>query len=178
MDSLVTLGRHAETIVLVLISAIGAALGYISRQWRAGKTIRTSRMVFAMLASTFMMVLTSAVCRILGLSYDWTLVTVGLLSWLGTDVSLAILQQFVYKRLGISQVYVKTGANTPGVNSLKPGGVYSLEELQQNGLGALEYQGTFSDLARELTATGGQSGYGPKASTEPAKPDERIPGEY
>jgi len=168
MDSLATLGRHAETVMMVLVSIVGAALGYISRQWRAGKTIKLSRMMFAVMASVFIMAMTSTLCNIMGFSYNWTILIVGVFSWMGTDASIVILERAVYKKLGISHVYVKTGANTSSVNSLKPGGVYDLQELQENGLGAIEYQGTLTDLARELTGTSETSSSGPTTSTDPA----------
>lgn len=132
------LSEHMRAGLLLLVSVMGAALGYVSRQWGLQKTIKWSRFLFSIFAAIFMLILLRTACNLLGLSYEWTLLIVGLFSWLGTEVTVSVLERIVYRKLGLSHVYVKTEASNCRNNPLEPGGVYTVDELQQSEIKARE----------------------------------------
>lgn len=130
MNDLETLGVNIKLLILLIVSTLGASLGYISRQWGVDKTIRISRLIFSVFAAIFMTVLLKTACDVLELNYQWTLIIIGLFSWLGTDVTVTLLERIVYRKLGLSHVYIKNEANC--TRNIKPGGVYTLDELQSS----------------------------------------------
>lgn len=127
-----------KTVLLIIVSILGAGLGYISRQWGLEKTLKWSRFMFSIFAALFMLIILRTICTVLGLSYEWTLIIVGLFSWLGTDVTVAVLERIVYKKLGLSHVYVKSQASNCTSDPIKPGGVYTVDELQESEIRAKE----------------------------------------
>lgn len=118
------LHAHLEFLVLLLVSALGSVLGYISRRWGQGKAIRLSRILFSVISSVFFLFLLRAVASKLGLDYEWTLILVGLCSWMGVEFTAGLLERVVHKLLGVVPIYVKD-SNLNQDPHLRPGGVYA-----------------------------------------------------
>lgn len=132
------LSDGVKAALLILVSILGAGLGHISRQWGLEKTLRWSRFVFAIFAALFMLILLRTICVILGLSFEWTVIIVGLFSWLGTDVTVAVLERIVYRKLGLTHVIVKSEASSCSTDPIQPGRVYTVDELQESEIRAKE----------------------------------------
>ena len=93
-----------KTIGFVLFAMFGGVVGYVMRTLDKGKVkVKLGRALLEGIASGFVGLLFLLICQALNLGDLWTGVTVGMAGWLGANASIVIVEEIVYKRLGISK---------------------------------------------------------------------------
>jgi hypothetical protein len=80
---------------------VAGGLGYILRNLDAGTNISYVRAFIEALSSALVGLLTMWICESLGLSQQWTAVSVGVAGWLGANASIQVLQRLVWNKLGL-----------------------------------------------------------------------------
>lgn len=90
-----------ETSALILFAALGGALGYSYRTLRMQAKWQFARMCLEAFASGFTGLLLIFVCYEAGLSLYWTGAIVGTFSWLGANATIVVLENLIYKKLGL-----------------------------------------------------------------------------
>lgn len=123
--------RHLETILLIVVAALGSTLGYISKQWGAGKVIKVSRVVFSVASSVFFLILLRALANKLNLDYEWTLILVGLCSWMGVEFTASLIERALQRLLGVIPIYVKANEASNRA-AIRPGSVCDVAELSKH----------------------------------------------
>lgn len=94
----------AKACAFVMLAAIGGMLGYVMRTLdNAGVPLKWSRTLLEGFASGFVGMLVMLLCHVLGFNDQWTGVVVGVMGWLGANVSIRILESKVLKQLGLSK---------------------------------------------------------------------------
>lgn len=113
-----------RNLLLLLLAIIGGILGHINREVSLGRKLVVLRTLFAGIAAGFAGLLLLLLCSVLSLSAEVTAITIGTLSWLGTDVTLRLLEKYVYKTLGISH-----GFSSPGQPLTEQSAVHRLSDV-------------------------------------------------
>lgn len=93
-----------KTLVFILLASIGGLLGHLMRVVESGGKVRWRIACLEMLSSGFVGYLALMVCKAVGLSYEWTGVTVGVLGWVGASASVLLLERLVKRRFGINEL--------------------------------------------------------------------------
>lgn len=82
-------------------AALGGLLGHIMRAMDRKEPINKTRAICEGLAAGFVGMLFMLLCSAMGLSEQWTGVIVGVSGWLGAEASIRIIEEVVYKKLGL-----------------------------------------------------------------------------
>lgn len=90
-----------RALAYVSLSTIGGIIGYILRSMENRKKILISHLLARAAGSMFAGFIILLLCQAMALDYIWTGVVVGLFGWLGADVSIKLVETFVFKKLGI-----------------------------------------------------------------------------
>lgn len=99
-----------KTIGLLILAGIGGMLGYISRELQMGRKLGAMRVLFAAFTAMFFAYLVKVAVVKFGWDIEYAIILVGLLSWLGADVTANFLMKVVLKRMGIGYGYYKLDA--------------------------------------------------------------------
>lgn len=84
-------------------SAIGGILGHIMRALDKKEAIVWTHAAIEGIAAGFAGLLMMLMCNALGLSEQWTGIIVGVTGWLGAQATIRLLEQAVYKKLGLNK---------------------------------------------------------------------------
>lgn len=84
-----------------LFSALGGVIGHIMRAMDRKEAINRARAMLEGIAAGFVGLLVLFACQALNLSEQWTGVIVGVSGWLGANATIRILEELVYKKLGL-----------------------------------------------------------------------------
>lgn len=93
-----------EIFIYAGFAGLAGLLGHTLRTLESGGRLTLLRTAAEVAGAGFTGVLTLLACTALGVDTLWTGVTVGTMSWLGSNASIRVLEKFVYKQLGINQV--------------------------------------------------------------------------
>ncbi|MBF1762622.1 MAG: phage holin family protein [Veillonella sp.] len=88
---------------MVAFASVAGFLGYVMRAFDTRTRVLWTRAIIESMAAGFVGALTLLMCGAMGLSDQWTGVTVGVAGWLGANASMGVLSRVVFKRLGIEQ---------------------------------------------------------------------------
>lgn len=94
-------GQWLKVLFFMAVAAIGGGLGHVMRENDKGNRILAWRVVLNMMASGFVGLLVTFLCRAMKMDDLWTGFVVGVFGWLGATVSIQLLERFVYTRFGI-----------------------------------------------------------------------------
>ena len=86
-----------------LLAALGGLLGYIMREHDKGNPLNGWRMAAETAGSGFVGFLVMLLCFAMGFDPLWSGFIVGVFGWLGANVSIRLLERFVYEKLGIKR---------------------------------------------------------------------------
>ena len=92
-----------KSVIMVAFASVAGFLGYVMRSFDNRARVLWTRAVIESMAAGFVGALTLLMCGAMGLSDQWTGVTVGVAGWLGANASMGVLSRVVFKRLGIEQ---------------------------------------------------------------------------
>lgn len=92
-----------KTIAYAAFAAFGGFMGHIMRTFDRRGKIHWGRAAVEGVAAGFVGLLVLFVCQAMELSEQWTGVIVGVSGWLGANASIRMLEQIVFKKLGITQ---------------------------------------------------------------------------
>lgn len=87
--------RYLRTPSFLFLAGIAGALGYIMRRIDSEEKISKARVVVEFCSSAFVGLLVVWACRAMGLSFEWTGVTVGVSGWIGANAAIKALQKVV-----------------------------------------------------------------------------------
>jgi hypothetical protein len=93
-----------KAVLYAAFAALGGLLGHIMRAIDKNESIVPLRAVCEAIAAGFVGMLVMLVCKATGLSAEWTGVIVGVCGWLGANATIRILEELVYKKLGLKRV--------------------------------------------------------------------------
>jgi hypothetical protein len=86
-----------------IFAAFGGSIGHVLRTLDSGQPIRWGKAIAQGVGAGFVGVLVLLACQALGLSEQWTGLTVGVCGWMGASATIVILEKLVFKRLGIGE---------------------------------------------------------------------------
>jgi hypothetical protein len=86
-----------------LLASIAGTLGFVMRQMHAGERVGLCRTLIEGASAGFVGLMMMYACHAMGVSDDWTAVTVGVSGWLGAAASIQMIQRFVWQRIGLSK---------------------------------------------------------------------------
>lgn len=92
-----------EALAYAALAALGGLLGYIMRAIDNKEKINKARAFLEAMAAGFVGLLMMLTCSAFHLSREWSGVIVGLCGWLGAQATIRILEQLVYKKLGVTK---------------------------------------------------------------------------
>lgn len=92
-----------KSAIMVAFASVAGFLGYVMRAFDNRARVLWTRAIIESMAAGFVGALTLLMCGAMGLSDQWTGVTVGVAGWLGANASMGVLSRVVFKRLGIEQ---------------------------------------------------------------------------
>lgn len=92
-----------KAIGYILIAFIGGVLGYMIRSMNNKEKVDRNRLFVEGCASAFVGMLVMMLCQEINVSPQITGMAVGVFGWLGASVSIALLERWLYSRLGISK---------------------------------------------------------------------------
>lgn len=92
-----------ESLAYAAFAAFGGFMGYIMRTFDRRGRIQWGSAALEGVAAGFVGLLVLFVCQEFALSKQWTGVIVGVSGWLGANASIRMLEQIVFKKLGIMQ---------------------------------------------------------------------------
>lgn len=92
-----------KSAIMVAFASVAGFLGYVMRAFDTRTRVLWTRAIIESMAAGFVGALTLLMCGAMGLSDQWTGVTVGVAGWLGANASMGVLSRVVFKRLGIEQ---------------------------------------------------------------------------
>lgn len=95
------LGWWLKALAYAAFAALGGLLGHITRAISAKEEINYVHAIVKSMAAGFTGLLVMLACTALGLSEQWTGVTVGVCGWLGADATIRILEKLAFKKLGV-----------------------------------------------------------------------------
>lgn len=98
------LDKVLEALLYGVLAFSGGVLGDLTRSHEDGTRFSWSRSLLKGTSAAFVGVLTWMFCRAMALDGWWVGLIVGLLSWLGAEVSIGLLQRVVYQKLGLGPV--------------------------------------------------------------------------
>lgn len=90
-----------KAIGYAAFAAFGGFMGHIMRTFDKRERIHWGRACVEGIAAGFVGLLVLFVCQAMDLSEQWTGVIVGVSGWLGANASIRMLEQVVFKKLGI-----------------------------------------------------------------------------
>lgn len=93
----------AKAMMYALLAAFGGFMGALLRSQHDVKPFSWKRICLEAVASGFVGLLVMLVCNEMHLSERWTGVIVGVFGWLGANASIVMLEQVIYKKIGISK---------------------------------------------------------------------------
>lgn len=85
------------------LASFGGFMGALLRAQHDGKPFSWKRVLIEAVASGFVGLLVMLVCNELQFSERWTGVIVGVFGWLGANASIVMLEQMIYKKIGLSK---------------------------------------------------------------------------
>jgi LydA holin phage, holin superfamily III len=92
-----------QAIALAAFAAFAGALGYVMRTMDAHLPVTFWPTFVQGLAAGFVGLLVMMICQSVGLSWQWMAVSVGVSGWLGATASIQVIQQLVWKKLGLNR---------------------------------------------------------------------------
>jgi len=93
-----------KTLSFVTLAGFAGAVGHALRSIEQEAPLKFSRTALESGAAGFVGLLFKLVCDEMHASEQWTGVVVGLAGWLGASASVGVLEEFVYKRLGVNRL--------------------------------------------------------------------------
>ena len=101
-EDTLTLLQALKGAALAAFAAVAGFLGYVLRMLDAHTSVSYARAFIEAGSSALVGLLTMWVCEALGLSTQWTAVSVGISGWLGANASIQVLQRLVWSKLGLN----------------------------------------------------------------------------
>jgi hypothetical protein len=92
-----------RTLGFMLFSATAGALGYMMRTMDSGQKIGKIRLLIEFLSSGMVGLFAMWICRIKGVSFEITAISVGVSGWLGASASIQVIQRFVWRNLKLNR---------------------------------------------------------------------------
>lgn len=92
-----------RAVAYAAFAAVAGALGYILRTLDSGARISYGRAVVEALSAGLVGLLAMWICQAMGLSQQWTAITVAVSGWLGANASIQVLQRIVWSKLGLNR---------------------------------------------------------------------------
>lgn len=89
-----------KTVAYGVFSILGGMLGHLMRTIKERRRFKWSHTVLEGCAAGFVGLLMMLACQALHLSEQWTGVVVGVMSWLGANATIRILETIVLRKLG------------------------------------------------------------------------------
>jgi hypothetical protein len=89
-------------VAYAVFAFVAGFLGYLLRTLDAGAAISYGRALVEALSASLVGLLTMWICQSMGLSQQWTAVSVGVSGWLGANASIQFLQRIVWSKLGLT----------------------------------------------------------------------------
>lgn len=90
-----------KAIAYAAFASFGGFMGHVMRTFDNRERIQWGRGLVEGVAAGFVGLLVLFVCQAMDLSEQWTGVIVGVSGWLGANASIRMLEQVVFKKLGI-----------------------------------------------------------------------------
>lgn len=90
-----------KAVAYACFAAFGGLMGHVMRNFDSGESLYWGKALAEGIAAGFVGVLVLLMCQATELSEQWTGVIVGVSGWLGANASIRMLEQVVFKRLGI-----------------------------------------------------------------------------
>lgn len=87
----------------VSFSAFAGGLGYILRTMEKGEGVGASRVFWEMLGSGFSGFVILMLCKVMGISPEWTGIIVGITGWLGAQATILSLESVARRKLGLER---------------------------------------------------------------------------
>jgi hypothetical protein len=100
-EELAIAGWWLKAFLYAAFSALGGVLGHIMRAMDKQEPVIWTRAAIEGIAAGFVGLLMMLLCSALGLSEQWTGIIVGVSGWLGAQASIRMLEELVYKKLGL-----------------------------------------------------------------------------
>jgi hypothetical protein len=92
-----------EALLYAALAALGGLLGHIMRAIDKQEKINVARAIIEAMAAGFVGLLMMLACNAMALPSQWTGVIVGVCGWLGANATIRILEELVYKKLGLKK---------------------------------------------------------------------------
>lgn len=91
-----------KAIAYAAFASFGGFMGHVMRTFDKREKLHWGRASVEGIAAGFVGLLVLFVCQAMDLSQQWTGVIVGVSGWLGANASIRMLEQIVFKTLGIA----------------------------------------------------------------------------
>lgn len=91
-----------KTLAYAAFATFGGFMGHVMRTFDTREKINWGRAAIEGIAAGFVGLLVLFVCQATELSEQWTGVIVGVSGWLGANASIRMLEQILFKKLGIT----------------------------------------------------------------------------
>lgn len=91
-----------KAIAYAAFASFGGFMGHVMRTFDKREKLHWGRASVEGIAAGFVGLLVLFVCQAMDLSQQWTGVIVGVSGWLGANASIRMLEQIVFKKLGIA----------------------------------------------------------------------------
>lgn len=91
-----------KTAAYALFAAFGGFVGHAMRTLDGDEKFHWGKAVVEGVAAGFVGLLVFFTCQAMELSEQWTGVIVGVSGWLGANASIRMLEQVIFKKLGIT----------------------------------------------------------------------------
>lgn len=91
-----------KALAYATFASFGGLMGHVMRTYDRQEKVNWPRAAVEGVAAGFVGLLVLFVCQAMDLSEQWTGVIVGVSGWLGANASIRMLEQVVFKKLGLS----------------------------------------------------------------------------